>query len=226
MVIKKYILRLFFYPFGFIKELHRLGINGSRDILNSKRFKGVIIDNCVCIDEQSKIASNVHILENCVINHSSINSYTYIGKNCILQHATIGRFCSIGSNVSIGLGSHPIEYFSTSPLFYRKKNPLNIKLIQHDLDFKEYKPIKIGHDVWIGTKALIMDGVVIGNGAIIAANSVVTKNVPPYSIVGGSPAKIIRYRFDEAKITNLLHSNWWNLGLNDIKNNFINSNFE
>ena len=224
MVFKEYILRLFFYPFGVIKELHRLGINGSRDILNSKRFKGVIIDNCVCIDEQSKIASNVHILENCVINHSSINSYSYIGKDCQVQHATIGRFCSIGSYVSIGLGSHPINNFSTSPLFYRKKNTLNIKLVEHDLDFKEYKPINIGHDVWIGTRALIMDGVNIGNGAIIAANSVVTKDVPPYSIVGGAPAKIIRYRFDEAKITNLLNSNWWEMNLLDIKKKQIDLN--
>jgi chloramphenicol O-acetyltransferase type B len=224
MVIKKYILRLFFYPFGIFKELNRLGINGSRDILNSSRFTGVIIDNGVCIDEYSQISSNVHILDNCIINHSSINSYTYIGKGCKLQNATIGRFCSIGSDVSIGLGSHPINNFSTSPLFYRKKNTLNIKLVKHDLDFKDYKPIKIGHDVWIGTRVLIMDGVNIGNGAIVAANSVVTKDVPPYSIVGGAPAKIIRYRFDEAKITNLLNSNWWEMDLLDIKKKQIDLN--
>ncbi len=221
MAIKKYILRLIFYPFGVIKELHRSGINGSRDILNSKRFKGVIIDNGVCIDDQSKIASNGHILENCVINHSSINSYSYIGKGCILQYATIGKFCSIGSDVCIGLGTHPIDNFSTSPLFYRKKNTLNIKLVHQDLEFNEYKPIIIGHDVWIGTRALIMDGVNIGSGAIIAANSVVTKDVPPYSIVGGSPAKIIRYRFDEAKISNLLNSNWWEMDLLEIKKKLI-----
>ncbi len=216
MKINKYFFRILFYPLGLIKVIYRLGLNGSRDILNNIRFNNVKINSNVCIDDQSKLAAHVNILKNCVINNSFINSYTYVGKNSIIQNASIGKFCSIGSEVCIGLGGHPISNFSTSPIFYRQNNILEIKLVNEDLEFKEYEPIEIGHDVWIGTRAIILDGVIIGTGAIIAANAVVTKDVPPYAIVGGSPANLIRYRFDESKIQSLLNSEWWELDLIEI----------
>lgn len=212
------IKRLFFYPLGILKAIHILGKNGSRDFVNKTRFKNVIIDDGVCIDAQSLINERTHLLSNCMINNSVIGSYTYIGKNSIVQNTTIGKFCSIANDVCIGLGKHPIQHFSTSTLFYRIKNTLKIDLIDSDLVFNEYENINIGHDVWIGSKAIIMDGVSIGHGAIIAANSVVTKDVPPYTIVGGVPAKIIKHRFDENKIKTLLEIKWWDDDLIKIKN--------
>lgn len=206
-----------YYPIGIIMGLHELGKNGSRDIVNRNRFKGVIIDQGVCIDSTSKIEKHSHLLSNCLVNNSFIDSYSYIGKNGIIQNASIGKFCSIANDVCIGLGKHPIDNFSTSPIFYRLDNPLKIKLVEKNYGFKEYIPIHIGNDVWIGARAIVLDGVTIGNGAVIAANSVVTKDVPAYAIVGGVPAKIIKYRFPEEKINKLIDSKWWELNLNEIK---------
>jgi chloramphenicol O-acetyltransferase type B len=218
MKLKNIIIRILLYPFGMLKYLHILGKNGSRDFNNKLRFKNVIIDDGVSINMNSKINHGVHILSDCVINNSNIDSYTYVGKNSIIQNAAIGKFCSIASDVCIGLGKHPLNYFSTSPIFYRTINPLKIKLVNLNLDFKEYENIYIGNDVWIGARAIILDGVKIGHGAIVAANAVVTKDIPPYAIVGGVPQKILKYRFKEEKINQLLSSNWWDDDLINIKN--------
>jgi acetyltransferase-like isoleucine patch superfamily enzyme len=137
----------------------------------------------------------------------------------LIQNTTIGKYCSIANDVIIGLGSHPLNLFSTSPLFYKRINPLKLKLVKENQDIKEYKPIHIGHDVWIGTRAIIMDGVRIGNGAVVASNSVVTKDVPAYAIVGGVPAKIIKYRFTDEIQLSLLKSNWWDMDISQIKLN-------
>ena len=212
----KKIIRILFLPFGFIKKAVELANEGARDIENKIRFKKVIIDKGCSFDSKSVIHPNVHLLENCIINNSEIHSYTYLGKNCLVQNTIVGKFCSIANDVLIGLGSHPLDLLSTSPLFYRVNNPLQISLIKEDLDLVEYKPIHIGHDVWIGTRAIIMDGVSIGNGAVIAANSVVTRDIPPYAVVAGVPAKIIKYRFPQDKIETLTINNWWTKDLMDI----------
>ena len=101
---------------------------------------------------------------------------------------------------------------------------MNIELIEQDIFFEEYETVTIGHDVWIGTRAIVLDGITVGNGAVIAANSVVTKDVPPYAIVAGVPAKIIKYRFNDDKINKLNDSKWWELDLNEIKQKINNLN--
>ena len=204
---------------GIIKGIHNLGLNHSRDFYNKLKFNKSIIDAGCAIDEKSKINKHSHILSNCIINNSIINSYTYVGRNSIIQNTSIGKFCSLANDVCIGLGKHPLDNFSTSTIFYRRQNTLNIRLIDKDLSFVEYGKITIGHDVWIGARAIILDGVTIGNGAVIAANSVITKEVPPYAIVGGVPAKIIKYRFNENKIKEMLDTKWWDWNLDEIKKN-------
>jgi acetyltransferase-like isoleucine patch superfamily enzyme len=102
-------------------------------------------------------------------------------------------------------------------LFYRVSNTFNIKLVEKDYDFPEYQRIEIGNDVWIGARAVILDGVRIGSGAIIASNAVVTKDVPPYAIVGGVPAQIISYRFSPEEIAKLLKLQWWSWPLEEVK---------
>jgi chloramphenicol O-acetyltransferase type B len=218
--IMKKIKRLILLPLGFIIKCVGIANDGARDLENKLRFKNAITDKGCCFDQKTIMHPNVHVLENCIVNNSEINSYTYLGKNCVVQNTTIGKFCSIANDVAIGLGGHPIELFSTSTLFYRIKNTLSISLVKQNLEFDEYKEINIGNDVWIGARAIIMDGVTIGDGAIVAANSVVTKQVPPYAIVGGVPAKIIRYRFSETKIEELLELKWWGWDLRKIKTHY------
>jgi virginiamycin A acetyltransferase len=149
------------------------------------------------------------IYDNTILINTNLESYSYIGSNCYIMNTTIGKFCSIAPNCRIGLGIHPTSYISTHPAFFSSKNEWNFN---PKLQFKttEYKPIKIGSDVWIGTNSIILDGVTIGDGAIIGAGSVVTKDVMPYAIVGGNPAKIIKFRFSEEIIRQLLVIKWWN----------------
>jgi len=212
------ILRLLILPLGLLLKLYELAVEGTRDIHNKLTFKDSIIDRKCCINAASKIAQHCRILENTFILNCDIKTCSYVGKNSVLQNASIGSFCSIANDVVIGLGAHPTSHFSTSPIFYRTKNPLKVKLIDEDVGFVEYQKIDIGNDVWIGARAMIMDGVKIGDGAIIAAGAVVTKNVPAYAIVGGIPAKIIRYRLDSKKIDQLLKLKWWTWPLSDITN--------
>lgn len=219
------VIRIVSLPIGLILKLWDLAKEGARDIHNQIRFKGAQIDAGCCIDGRSEIAPNTHVLSNCIIVNCKIEPFTYIGKNCLVQNTTIGRFCSIANDVFIGLGKHPIDLVSTSTLFYRVRNTLKIQLIDKDNDFEEYADISIGHDVWIGARAILMDGIKIGNGAIIAANAVVTKDVPPYAIVAGVPAKIIKYRFLEDKIEELQKSAWWNLTLEEIRQKLKEPNF-
>lgn len=213
----KSLQRILYLPLGLLRKLVDLALEGSRDRYNQIRFPKSVIDAECRINEQTAIEEGCHVFENCLILNSTIRSFTYVGRNSILQNTELGSYCSVANDVCIGLGNHPIDYFTTSPLFYRKNNPLNKAILQKDIGFTEYEPIKIGCDVWIGARAIVLDGVSIGHGAIVAANSVVTKDVPPYAIVGGIPAKTIKYRFTSEKIERLLKSEWWLLSPEEIK---------
>ena len=145
-----------------------------------------------------------------------IGRYSYIGENCVLN-AEIGNFCSIASNVKIIEGFHPIHRFSTSPVFYSVDGQC-IKSFVTEKKVEDIKYIKkdekiaciIGNDVWIGENVLIKGGIKIGDGACIAMGSVVVKDIEPFSIVGGVPAREIKKRFSRDIIEKLLKIQWWN----------------
>ncbi len=127
-----------------------------------------------------------------------IGSYSYVGFFCYVTRARIGNYVSIANNVSIGLGEHDLNRLSTSSRFYEDAWAT---LTKGDCE--------IGSDAWIGVDAVILRGVKIGVGAVVAANSVVTKDVPDYAIVAGVPARVIRYRFPDNMQARLLKSRWW-----------------
>lgn len=175
-------------------------------LFSSKNIsKFSLIDSNSYVSTKSRIHRFVKILD------SKVDDYTYIGPHSQLTNCKLGKFCSISSNVTIGLGLHPISHLSSSPVFYSPNNGLKIKWTKDKLydDFPKF--CHIGNDVWIGLNAVIMGGVNIGDGAIIAANAFVNKDVPPFAIVGGIPAKLIRFRFDDNIIQELLKIKWWEL---------------
>jgi acetyltransferase-like isoleucine patch superfamily enzyme len=145
--------------------------------------------------------------------------YSYVGRDSQFYHARIGNFTSIGPEVLIGLGEHPSdEFVSTHPMFYSNRGQSNPVIVDATL-FEEMPTTHIGHDVWIGARAILRTGVKIGDGAIIAAGAVVVKDVEPFSIVGGVPAKHIRYRFSPEEIERVKSSAWWNKDLAWLKQN-------
>lgn len=152
----------------------------------------------------------------CKVRNSTIGKYSYIGFGSDFNNVKIGNYCSISSDVKIGLGKHPIDFFSSSPVFYSNNNPFGVKETYFSYDDKPKKTV-IGHDVWIGANVVILDGVEIETGAIIAAGAVVTKNVAPYEIVGGVPAKVIKKRFDNETIQQLMASKWWLMEPKELK---------
>lgn len=167
--------------------------------------------------ENSHISRKAKIYRFSKIDYSIIDDYTYISPHARVIHANIGKYCSIAGDTCIGMAQHPLHFISTSPIFFSPRNGTGKRWVQHNMGFNEYKQVNIGNDVWIGSRAMVMGGVTIGDGAVIAAGAVVTKDVPPYAVVGGVPAKIIRYRFDEHVIAKLTAMKWWNAKESDIR---------
>lgn len=151
------------------------------------------------------------------LRNVEMGDFSYVNRNSQVYSAEIGKFVCIGPEVLIGLGEHPSSVFvSSHPMFYSLQGDDFPKITEQQL-FEEFPTTTIGHDVWIGARAILKTGISIGNGAIVAAGSIVTKDVEPYSIVGGVPAKHIRYRFESEQIEKLQQSAWWDKDLNWLK---------
>lgn len=161
-------------------------------------------------DSKTKFPKSTAICRGSKINNSTFGKYCRVGINVEVNNAIVGNFTRIGRNTIIGPGSHPMNLLTSHNIFY-KKNSLGRPEWVGKIDFDEEKRIEIGHDVWVGLNCIIMDGVKIGDSSIIAAGAVVTKDVPPFAIVGGVPAKVLKYRFPQEMIDRLMEIQWWSL---------------
>ncbi len=166
----------------------------------------------------SNLGEMVFVQRYNIIENSEIGRFSYTGKNTIITSAVIGKFCSISWNVSLGAGNHDYNRTTTHAFLYDDRYNLKPKNISvYDLCSDH---CIIGNDVWIASGACVCRGVTIGDGAVIAAGSVVTKDVDPYTIVGGVPAKQIKKRFDENTIKRMKSIPWWDLLVDVISKHF------
>ena len=173
--------------------------------------------------EDSRLDDHVVIQRNNLIFSSQIGRYTYTGKNFTCWHSKIGSFCSISWNVSIGGANHDYKKVTTSAFLY--SDIFDIKKDNKGYD-RFNNLCEIQDDVWIGCGAVVCRNIKIGTGAVVAANAVVTKDVEPYSIVAGVPAKHIKYRFPPEFVQRLLKIRWWEFPIDLIRDKFdlFNSN--
>lgn len=192
---------------GRIKKIIRVLLQYPLRLFNKISFRATVVDSWV--HKTSSIAHHANV------RYSKVDRYTYISSQTGVIHAEVGSFCSIAANVSIGGGAHDLNAVSTSPVFNKGHNILKRNFAE--IEFAPFKTTKIGNDVWIGSRALVLQGVTIGDGAVVGAGAVVTKDVEPYTIVAGNPARVIRKRFDDETISRLLASKWWNMSERELK---------
>lgn len=143
---------------------------------------------------------------------------TYLGDGTVISNpkeTTVGKFCSISHQVYIGPTAHSLHYLTTHSFISNEDNGTidNVICVSKENlvreEFENSKPVIIGNDVWIGLRAIIMPGVKINDGAVVASGAIVTRDVPPYAIVAGIPARVIKYRFSQEIIQELLELRWW-----------------
>lgn len=179
-----------------------------------KIFRKLFMGAAVRKSEIHKTAK-VDVLSN--VSYCKMGKYSYVGEKSSVSHAEIGNFVSIASNCAIGAGGHPIDWVSSSPVFNGYKSILGVQFSQNE--YNPYKKTVIEHDVWIGTHCMVKPGVHIHTGAVIGMGSVVTKDVGPYEVWVGNPARCIKKRFDDATIEKLLKSEWYLWNDDKIKEN-------
>lgn len=176
---------------------------------------GVTIDSARQISQGLRAESPCRIAKATLIGDCSIGAFTYLGPATEVRRSTIGRFCSIAANVAIGPAEHPLDWISSHPVGFN-----GVRYFDGSDDWDFFKDSRqrfqgnsartvIGNDVWIGRNAIVRQGIRVGDGAVIAGNAFVGRDVPPYAIVGGVPARILRYRFPAETIERMLRIRWW-----------------
>lgn len=168
------------------------------------------------IDNKSDISRKAKVYGHVQVTHSTMGDYSYVGRNSRIIHADIGKYCSIASETKIGMGTHTLDKISTSPIFTEAQNATKHSWVKEST-INPFKRVVVGNDVWIGVRTMVMGGVKIGDGAVIGAGSIVTKDIPPFAVVAGVPAKVIRYRFPQEQIDILLAQPWWNMPEDKLK---------
>lgn len=205
--IAAYLLQRWQYPnavIAFGARVAHCTVDGFLSVGRNSALAGCRLERNVSVDHDTYVAE------------SAIGFCSYVGPYSHIRRTTIGRFCSIGPYTLIGTGTHPTRFVSTSPVFYATRKQCGISFASND-SFEETRTIDIGHDVWIGARTFIADGLRVGSGAVIGAGAVVTRDVEPYAIVGGVPARLLRYRYPKEDVAILLELAWWTWPEGDLR---------
>jgi acetyltransferase-like isoleucine patch superfamily enzyme len=165
-----------------------------------------------CASRSALFEGRNRIYEGGTVLDSELGLFSYVSRGARVVNCSVGRYCCIGPEALVGgLGVHPTHWISSHPVFYsprRQSGGVTFSTSQH---LEELPRVTLGHDVWIGARAIVLDGIKVGTGAVVAAGAVVAEDVPPYAVVGGVPARPIRQRFEEATVARLLAMEWWNM---------------
>lgn len=184
-----------------------------KKILGKEPF---IESSCIIVDSQFGEFVEIGFSNN--IQESTIDDYSYTCENCQIIYSYVGKFVNIASYVRLNPSPHPMQKVTQHHMLYRKEMFGFGEDDSRFFDFRRSKKVHIGHDVWLGHNVVVMGGVTIGNGAVIGSGAIVTKDIPPYAIAVGNPARVIKYRFDDKTIENLQKISWWDWDNEKIKN--------
>jgi acetyltransferase-like isoleucine patch superfamily enzyme len=168
---------------------------------------------------RSNIAGNLTVEIDSCINVCDVGRYFGLGCFSYVAHSKIGRYCTFGSRVSIGAFSHPTDWLSIHEFQYRDTIDIyGDSILDGGVNIAPRSAAtNIGSDVWIGDNACVRAGMSLGHGSIVGLGAVVVSDVPPYAIVGGNPARVLRYRFDSEVVDALLRLSWWELDMMYLK---------
>lgn len=184
--------------------------------LMSRKIRGFFSDADSFASKDCSFGEFSRIVNGSILTKSRLGRFSYTSR-AKLCNTSIGSFCSIGPGTQIGgFGRHPTHFLSTHPVFYSNMKQVGITFSEKRI-YDEMMPVEIGNDVWIGARVIVLDGIKIGDGCIVAAGAVVAQDIPSYSIVGGVPAKLIRKRFSEDVIQELSTFKWWNLSTETLR---------
>ena len=173
-----------------------------------------------CAVQDAKIDKKSAICKGVRFYRSSIGKYSYIGNNSFVADTEIGNFTSISTDCYIGGATHPLDWVSTSSVFHKWENIMKKNFARNE--FEIFAKTTIGNDVWIGNRVMIKAGLTIADGAVVGMGSVVTKDIGPYEIWAGNPARFIRKRFDDETAENLRKTEWWNKSDEEIEKIAVN----
>lgn len=168
-----------------------------------------------CVLQEAVVDKTAAICSGVRFYRGKIGKYSYIGNNSFVSDTDIGSFTSISTDCYIGGTSHPTDWVSTSPVFHKWENIMKKNFARHE--FEIFKRTTIGNDVWIGNRVMIKAGVKISDGAVVGMGSIVTKDIGPYEIWAGNPARLIRKRFDDETIDAFEKMKWWEWDDNKIE---------
>nr|WP_271559595.1 DapH/DapD/GlmU-related protein [Algibacter sp.] len=208
----------------FLKRFEKKTIEESKSTIGDSIISNKELIDSTAVIQYSELRGNVRVGARSLIHKCLLDGNIIVGSNTTINGPytefyslnnpiSIGSFCSIARGTNIQEYNHNTESITTYFIKYRVFNDA------YGSDVVSKGGVTIGNDVWIGAGTTILTGVTIGDGAVVAANSVVTKNIPPYAIVGGSPAKVLKFRFSDEIIVELLRLKWWNWEIDKIINN-------
>ena len=197
---------------SYLRALVPSGVRRQRRLDQLQRRHGLTSlgnDFPYLMSESTSFGDNCRISARVRIFDTTVGDWSYVEHDCHISSTDIGRYTSVAPFTVIGLAEHPSRtWVSTHPRFYLHRPRSGYDLVS-STRYEEFARATIGSDVWIGVGARVRGGTTIGHGAIVGAGSVVTRDVPPYAVVAGSPARLVRYRFDEDDIAFLLDFRWW-----------------